>query len=272
MKSRRTLIRKAYRALVPEPLKPFLFPIGRSVQDKIEQIKSRGKPTKVNIETTTYCTRECYYCPRDPNDRTMMDESLFYSIVNQLCEWEYKGRIVPEGFGDPFCDKRMVTFISYIRGKLPGSEISLSSSGDLLNETRLMDIFSAGLNNLRISINDPSSPERISKLKSLENLFSDVHIVDMRDGYRKEPLFNRAGSVYLPDAVPVRKCPFINYMYIRADGLVVICNQDYEKREVIGDIKEQGLAQIWDSSRIMRDQIKRGDLVSSICQDCGYQR
>ena len=69
-----------------------------------------------------------------------MEDSLFYSIIDQLAEWGYTGHLTLYGNNEPFLDTRIVEFHKYCREKLPHSFIFLSSNGLLLTVDTVKEI------------------------------------------------------------------------------------------------------------------------------------
>lgn len=69
-------------------------------------------------------------------------------------------------------------------------------------------------------------------------------------------------------------CYHVDAMYIRADGTVVLCDQDYKKQRAFGNVKEKGLVQIWTQEEFvqLRSDIRRGRYSLDICKGCGYQK
>ena len=64
--------------------------------------KEPPMPLVVNLETINRCNSTCSFCTANKNAEKRpykrMDEKLFYSIIDQLRDWGYKGRERQEQF------------------------------------------------------------------------------------------------------------------------------------------------------------------------------
>ena len=236
--------------------------------------RGRDLPVVVCIETNSLCTRNCSYCPRPVDKKIFIETRFFYSVIDQLKEWDFKGRISPHGYCEPLLDKRIFDFISYTRKKLPNSEIIQFTNGDLLTTEIVEKLIKAGVSEIRISRHDPISKEKELELIELGNRYKKVTILDMRDDNRLAPLnktdlINFKGEVqYLP------YCYQIETMMVRSDGNICLCCQDVKEEYVMGNVKRESLATIWDSPKFkrLRVDIRQGEKILPICQKCGFEK
>ena len=85
-------------------------------------------PNVVNIETVNRCNSTCAFCTANKNAEKRpflkMEEDLYYSIIDQLADWGYKGHLTLYGNNEPWLDPRIVEFHEYARKKLPESRNS----------------------------------------------------------------------------------------------------------------------------------------------------
>ena len=95
------------------------------------------QPLVVNIETINRCNSTCEFCTANRNAEKRpfkkIDEKLFYSIIDQLADWGFKGHLTLYGNNEPWIDTRIVEFHKYCREKLPDSFIFMSTNGLLLD-------------------------------------------------------------------------------------------------------------------------------------------
>ena len=49
----------------------------------------------------------------------LMDEKLYYKIIDELAELNYRGRVSPYLMNESLLDSRLEKFITYTREKLP---------------------------------------------------------------------------------------------------------------------------------------------------------
>lgn len=71
------------------------------------------------------------YAEKRPYKR--MEDELFYSIIDQLKDWGYKGHLTLYGNNEPWLDTRIVEFHRYCRKQLPDCFIFMSTNGLLLD-------------------------------------------------------------------------------------------------------------------------------------------
>ncbi len=98
-----------------------------------------------------------------------------------------------------------------------------------------------------------------------------------------QPVTNRAGNVSfdgLDDvadgapATPFRACqrPFVK-AYVLYNGDVVLCNCDWRRTTILGNVREESLESIWNGerlARIRRAHVARRPEPSSLCAGCDY--
>lgn len=94
-------------------------------------------PVVVNLETVNRCNSTCEFCTAnihaEKRPYMRMPDELYYSIIDQLKEWGYKGHLTLYGNNEPWLDKRIVEFHKYAREKLPDAFIFMSTNGLLLD-------------------------------------------------------------------------------------------------------------------------------------------
>jgi len=228
-------------------------------------------PLSVNIETNSTCTRSCYYCPRPIKRDDVIDDATFYSSIDQLSHWGFKGMVSLHQFNEPLTDKRIFDFLGYAHEKLTASRLVLYTNGDLLTSPVLERLFSVGVSEVRASIHEPSTKEFVARLAELEKHYGGLVLSDFRDAHRQMPLGNRGGLLEIGAIENVRMC-LIEKMVIRADGNVVLCCNDAHERCVLGNVKDEQLYEIWDKPyfRKLRQELREGILELPMCKKCGH--
>ncbi len=105
------------------------------------------------IEVTNYCNNRCIFCYNDcmKRERKFIDKDLCYRVLSDA----YQLGMREVGFyvtGEPLLDKRLKDFIK--RAKLIGYEyIYITTNGILANLSRVKELYEAGLNSIKYSIN-----------------------------------------------------------------------------------------------------------------------
>ena len=241
-------------------------------------------PLIVNLETINRCNSGCEFCAaskgRDKRPFKRMDEELFYSIIDQLAEWDYRGHLTLYGNNEPWLDNRIVDFHKYCREKLPYSFIFMSTNGLILDIERLKAIVPY-VDQLIINnyCEDMKLHENVQEIydyvKARPEKFQDVEIlIQMR--YIKAVLTNRAGSAPNKAAKQTEikeTClmPFTD-LFIFPDGRCGLCCCDNFEATTLGDLRTQTLKEIWfgEKYRDAREKIGDGRQNFPFCKHCDF--
>ena len=241
-------------------------------------------PHVVNIETINRCNSECEFCSANIHAEKRpfmkMDENLYYSIIDQLAEWGYKGHMTLYGNNEPFLDTRLVEFHKYAREKLPESFIFCSTNGLMLTVKKVKElqpyINQLIINNygLEMKLHD-NVQEVYDYIKSHPEEFKDLD-VQIQIRYIKEILTNRAGSSpnkQATEKVITEPCllPFTD-VWITPNGKVGLCCCDNFEVTDFGDLNTTPLKDIWNSEKMkkMRTAIAGGRQNYPFCRHCDF--
>jgi len=266
-----------FNRIVPERIKPYIKTRAMHAYVSAQKLFLHGLrdlPSAVNIETNSLCTRSCYYCPRDGNSSARLDDDQYYSIIDQLAEWGFKGRVSPQGHNEPLTDPRIFEFLKYTREKLPGSEIVFFTNSDLLDRNKIDMLAESGVNKIKASIHEPSSDEFAQTMMGYHEHYRDFFtVIDMRDATRETRLSNRGGLIELDNIVMRPRCYKIDVLAVKANGNVILCCSDYTENRVFGNINDTSIKDIWEDPefRAIRDNIRKGKYSLDICKSCGYE-
>ena len=147
-------------------------------------------PRQVYIEVTNYCNSRCVSCPLT-YDHFLADEPKhhlgweeFLQITDQLPQIE---RAVLHGIGEPLLNKELPRFVAHLKRR--GANVTFNSNGVLLNQDRGDALVSAGLDELRISI-DATSPELYARLRGIDvlpKIIANLKAFVTRHGGRNAP-------------------------------------------------------------------------------------
>lgn len=98
----------------------------------------------VEIETVNRCNGNCSFCPvsknRDPRVYAEMSSKLFKSIINQLSDLNFSGKLALYCNNEPFLDSDIINKHKYAREKLPNARMHLFTNGTLLTLNKFIDI------------------------------------------------------------------------------------------------------------------------------------
>ncbi len=234
----------------------------------------------VEIETTTFCNRRCPYCPNALFDRGLkenekrMPEELFQSIINQLSDLRYIGRVSLHFYGEPTSDERLPDFVAYARKKLPKSEILIASNGDYLSPEYFEKLRKAGISRINLTTHWPNKT-MTPKIKALrtylrENPQSEVQVI-YNELTPEDDLENRGGIFKTKKFVPRKSCHApAETMNIDYQGNWVLCCNDYHSSIKWGNLEKEKIMDIWTKPRFarLRKREKEGKFDLKICQGC----
>ncbi|MBQ6489806.1 MAG: SPASM domain-containing protein [Solobacterium sp.] len=246
--------------------------------------KEAPMPHVVNIETINRCNSTCSFCTANIRDekRPLMkiDENLYYSIIDQLADWGYKGHLTLYGNNEPLLDTRIVPFHQYAREKLPDSFIFMSTNGLILTLDKVREL-KPYLNQLIINNYSmemklhPNIQEIYDYISTHPDEFADLDIqIQMR--YLKEVLTNRAGSApnkKATEKIITETCllPFTD-IWIMPNGKVGLCCCDNYEVTDFGDLTVTPLKEIWNCEKMqqMRKLIAGGRQNYDFCRHCDF--
>jgi len=235
----------------------------------------RDLPVAVEIETDWQCNRHCWYCSR-LNQGATMTEELFHKIIFDLKTWGFKGRICLHGTNEPLLDKRICEFIGFIKVNLPESPIVIYSNGDLLTNETMSQLVAAGMDKIMVSIHQPTPDKELFRLTQIAAEYPIMKLMDYRDGYRNDALWNKGNEVLAKKIGEIKKysrCYLIYNCVVSSNGNVLLCCQDGLRENVMGNLNINSVQEIWESSEFknVRQQVSQGKFNLPICKCCGYQ-
>ncbi len=235
----------------------------------------------INIETLTTCNRQCEYCPNSLSHRSRqesavkMPTALYESIIEQLAEIGFTGRISPHGFGEPLLDERLRDLVAYTHRLLPRSKIWIYTNGDFLAPMRYQELVDAGVDRFVITQHDKEMSPTIRELFSYlqcNGRQADIFYMNIEKGWT--PLSNRGGLVDPGVRLNPRCGDPDNPLVIDAEGYIVLCANDYLGRVKLGNIGESRLLDIWKSQKFkdIRRDLRSRHYTLPICLSCTGQK
>ncbi len=224
------------------------------------------------LETTTHCNRECYYCPNElkPKPEAKMSPDVFGKVVENLSEIQFDGLLLPQLYGEPLLDSSLKTMVKDLKDNCPQCTIGVQSNGDFFSVDKYLELVASGVDYFLIT--EHSSTYRLQLkqiIKQCRKLKLAVPIY-----YRMihhEKLFNRGGLVSVTSQIRYKRCFLAaNTVTINKDGELLLCCNDYLSEFVLGDLAEENLLDIWNSSkyRNLREKLKKGIFEHEICRKC----
>jgi radical SAM protein with 4Fe4S-binding SPASM domain len=206
---------------------------------------------------------------------------VYEGVMKDLNKVGFKGGIIYSGFSESFLYKHLEEVIKISKEQCPESRIEMITDGDFLTIDKLNTVFEAGLTRLDVSVYD--GPDKVKPFEDLRveaGLNKEQFHIRER-WYAPEEHFgisglnNRAGAVIHHvkelDAPLKRKCfyPFYQIM-VDFDGAVLLCNNDWDKRLILGNVKETSILDIWNSKKYkdVRENLANANRNHSPCNRC----
>jgi radical SAM protein with 4Fe4S-binding SPASM domain len=240
-----------------------------------------------------------------------MSMELFREIVRQLTPLPTLKKIYLHKDGEPLLNPELEKMVALIKEKSVAHKVAFTTNGVLLNRTRAMEFASSGLDEMNISL-DAATPEiyklikKCDKLEQIEKTIMSIlekdisfrinlTFIEMKENRHEVELFQRKWEPYpvniiinqyhdwcgyaanaerLPEvrSRPICDNPFYS-LAINVGGSVTICCMDHNREAVVGNVRENSLADIWNGRRIeeVRKKLFDGDNGPLPCGNCTYK-
>lgn len=232
----------------------------------------------LNIEINTYCNRRCSYCPNSIYDRGLkenekfMDTNLYYKIVDELSEINFKGRISPQCYGEPLMDERLPELMEYTRKKLPKVKLVVISNGDALTVDKFNQLINSGVDKFTITQHGKSMSPNMKKIFEYLEEHPEKKKKIKYDSFSDDtPLYNRGGLIKPKVVNTDPRCANpANPLCIDSDGNVILCCHDYFSSVKFGNLADQKLLDIWFSKKYknLRAKLRKKEFQLPICLKC----
>jgi radical SAM protein with 4Fe4S-binding SPASM domain len=229
----------------------------------------------VEIEINSYCNLACSYCPnREFERKEKGDMSLedYNSIIDQLIDLNFKGRISHEFYGEPTLHPNYDEIIEVTKKKLPHCKLELYSNATRLDKDRIEKLFDLGLDIIFVTIHEGQENLPIRNIaKELSTTYQERLIIREHGQIYKT---NRGGS--LPDIggdkQPLLPCKIPEFLItITVKGNVLPCFEDFFQNHEMGNVFKTPLKEIWnhpDYIQLRRDLRHGLRHKYETCKDC----
>jgi hypothetical protein len=281
-----------------KPLRRLLLLAGRDRAPRMPEI--------VQIEATNICNAKCTFCPRDDMKRRqgVMDVDLYRKVVDE-CASLGIGHVRMHNYGEAFVDKRLPEKIAYAKSRgIP--EVGVITNGSLLGPDVARAVVEAGLDAINISL-DAAGKETFESTRlglKYDKVIANVEgLVQARrelgrtrpklilsfvrqDNSAEEQAFIDhwsavADKIHITElhnwAGTLKRRADVNFPCYRQwltftvlwDGRVSLCCADLDGHIVLGDLRTQSIAEIWNGDayrRVRREHLESGG--PAICRNC----
>ncbi|MCC7008737.1 MAG: radical SAM protein [Acidobacteria bacterium] len=281
-----------------KPVRRLLLATGRDRAPRLPDI--------VQIESTNLCNAKCVFCPRDEMERRqgVMKMDLFEKVVDE-CAALGITHVRVHNYGEPFLDKQLVAKVRYAKDRgIP--EVGMISNGSLITEDIARAMIDAGLDAINISV-DAAGKETfertrvhlkydavIGNIQTLARLRTELGKTRPRlilsfvrqgnsadesafiqewsriaDKIHITDLHNWAGTLHTRSDVRFPCYRLWQTFTVLWDGRVSLCCADFDGRHVLGDLRTQSIADVWNSPvyrEVRRQHLESGG--PEICRSC----
>lgn len=254
-----------------------------AVNDMVEQLQGKDLLLEhIEIETVNRCNGNCEFCPvskkNDTREYRIMSDELFESIIGQLAEMDYRGRLALFSNNEPLLDSNILKRHKYAREKLPNARMHLFTNGTLLT----VECFSELIEYLDELIID-NYQQDLQLIKPCQEIASYCNMhpelkkkVTIVLRKPQEILSTRGGDA------PNRK-NMVSYknarcilpykqMIIRPDGKVSLCCNDPLGKNTLGDLTKDSILDVWNNDRfqMVRKCLYQGRANWKHCEYCDF--
>lgn len=214
----------------------------------------------VEVEINSECNRACAYCPNSKTERKNkghMSVELFRRILSQLQEINFKGRLSYHFYGEPLLNPDLDKFVALTRENLPEARSSIYSNGTLLTEARLRELVALGVDRFTITRHHGIKDEDYPFAKIYAGLEPEMQMRITYQDHNDLVLSNRGGllKVGYKEQKPPLSIPCLipsTLMVVTVNGNVVPCFEDYHEANVMGNVWENTIAEIWKTEKYVQ--------------------
>ena len=261
-------------------------------------------PERVTVELTNHCNLNCGVCPRNKADMVQgyMDFTVFKKIIDEMSQYLPVG-LVPFFRGEALLHPDFANMLRYANAKKI-KPIQISSNATLLTEKLAKEILDLEIDSLSFSIHADAAPAKgqkgliclleekkrrnrtlpniqISRVKTKENSESIDDFVrywrnkaDRVRIYHAHSLDGRFGHIANDSIMARRPClKLLTDMVVYWNGDIAICNHDWQRKTLIGNVTNSPLEDIWrnESYEGIRKKHLDGDHRGLLpCEDCSH--
>lgn len=261
-------------------------------------------PLLVDIETSSLCNLTCPMCYTITDEfkekvcARLMSEALFYKIINEISGKVHAVRLSLRG--EPTLHPQFVKFIKY--AKENGiKEVSFLTNGSRLTDSYIKELIEAGADWITVSIDGLGDDyENIRRPLRFKDTYQKIkRFKEIKEEMKvHKPVIKIQGiwpsiknnveeyyNLFEPITDSIAFNPLIDYLdhdediiydenfscpqlyqriIVSADGKVLMCSNDEENRNVIGDLNRERLYDIWHGEKM--EEIRK-----TMKQPCGFK-
>jgi 2-deoxy-scyllo-inosamine dehydrogenase (SAM-dependent) len=192
-----------------------------------------------------------------------MPDAVFDTLVSELARLRFVGRFSHHFLNEPLLRKDLEDLVARVHRAVPGAFQVLFTNGDFLTESRYTSLLAAGIAEIVLtSHSGRSHPERAKQHVQ----FPEEMTLSNRGGYLTKLPRTTAAQQRTPCFAPSEM------LIVAANGDVLLCHEDANRRHVMGNVLHDPLDVIWDNPefRRFRRLLREGRRIEAagICSEC----
>jgi MoaA/NifB/PqqE/SkfB family radical SAM enzyme len=235
-----------------------------------------------------------------------MDFALYRKIIDDLSDFDRPLKVLRlYKDGEPLMNPRFADMVRYAKER-EAFQIDTTTNGTLLSPERNLELISAGLDRINISVNGVPSKGYVENIRHLYehrqgcvmcvktigdvlsdsekqaflDTFGDIsdrifieHLAPCWPEFDMSFIPNQEVGIYGQAIERVEVCPYIFYsMSVNSDGVVSACFLDWARKLTVGDARTESLKDIWNGEKLsvyrkLHLMKKRAEI--GICANCG---
>jgi radical SAM protein with 4Fe4S-binding SPASM domain len=238
--------------------------------------------TRVEIETIDICQNDCSFCPRgvksNPKKPTIMTDAVFRKIIDELAFMDYDGGCYLSSNGEALLDPDYPRRQKYAKESLPHAKHVLYTNGLALTPKMLHDIMPY-LDSLMLDNYNDSLTLIPGIRRALEGCTQDeADKITILMRHKTDVLDTRGGQSPSRKLKPTIQCSCTNpfsELVITEDGTVPMCCQDVFNKNVMGNVWQTSIAEVWHGERFQK--VRKSILANCrseipMCRECDFIR
>jgi len=263
------------------------------IKEKLSFINNIPLFSKIEFNIIAACTRACLFCPvsnknfyKNIDAKGLLKIDFYKKILIDLNDINYDGEILFSGFSEPLLHPKIEEIIALTREYLPNSQIEMISNGDKLTHQKLKALISNGLDIINISMYDGKHQIEYFQNMIFKSGIDRGRVILRRRYYENGnyglTISNRAGLIdsnkfrdKKEDKIvelPLKKVCYYPFYMLKIDfnGDVDICSHDWQKKFIIGNLKDSNILDLWTSERLnnFKEKLANGDRSMEPCKNC----
>lgn len=161
----------------------------------------------VNIETTSWCNYDCWFCPSKilNREKKEMEPELFKKIILDLKQMDYTGEIRLHQSNEPMTDPHIEDKVLFVKTELPKCTLGFTTNFSLMSYDRLQKLLNAGINFLSVEAykSETQFNNYLNMLHRLKDnnldkkIIINAQAVDGKYSFAKEKTQYKNGRLYV---------------------------------------------------------------------------